>query len=58
MASGSLTRGKEVDNDPNEGGAMQFLGEGTVITIYNGRLSLGMLLTFLMQIRKHTKLSM
>jgi hypothetical protein len=42
MASGSLTRGMEVNKAPNEGDTMPFPGEDAVMTIYDGRTSPGM----------------
>jgi hypothetical protein len=35
MALGSLTRGGEADEDPNEGSAMPFPGEDAVMMIYD-----------------------
>jgi hypothetical protein len=42
MASGSLTRGMEVDEVLSEGDTMPFPKEDTVMTIYDGRPSPGM----------------
>jgi hypothetical protein len=36
MASGSITRGMEVNEVPNEGNTTPFLGEDAVMVIYNG----------------------
>jgi hypothetical protein len=36
MASGSLARGMEVDEVPDEGDTMPFPGEDAVMTIYDG----------------------
>jgi hypothetical protein len=41
MALGSLTRGMEINDVPDEGGAMPFSREDMVMTIYDGRPSLG-----------------
>jgi hypothetical protein len=41
MASGSLTRGMEVDEDPNEGGTTPFPGEDAVMMLYDEQPSPG-----------------
>jgi hypothetical protein len=42
LASGSLPRGMEVDEVPDEDNTTPFLEEDAVMTIYDGRPSLGM----------------
>jgi hypothetical protein len=42
MASGSLARGMEVDNAPDEGDKTLFTGEDAVMMIYDGHPSPGM----------------
>jgi hypothetical protein len=42
MASGSLVRGMEVDEVPDEGDMTPFLGEDAVMMIYDGRPTVGM----------------
>jgi hypothetical protein len=42
MASGSITRGMELNEVPNEGDVMPFPGEDTVMTTYDGCPSPGM----------------
>jgi hypothetical protein len=41
MASGSLTRGMELDKIPDKGDATPFPGEDAVMMVYNGRPPLG-----------------
>jgi hypothetical protein len=41
MAKGSLPRGMEADEDPDEGDTMPFPGEDAVMLIYDERPSLG-----------------
>jgi hypothetical protein len=42
MGSGSLSRGMELDEVPDEVDAVPFPGEDAVMMIYDGRPSLGM----------------
>jgi hypothetical protein len=37
MASGSLTRGRELEENPGRSDAMPFSGEDAVVTVYDGR---------------------